>query len=155
MRIVHVFLPLSLIVVALAAACAKDNGYKPIANVEQIMETTVEPVAESIFNAAAWTNGVQVGGPKNDNDWDLIKNNAVMLAETGSLIMVGTRAKDQAGWMTRSQALIDAANLAAKAAEAKNTGAIFDAGTQIYQACTGCHLQYINPATVKPKPATP
>src|SRR5204862_202421 len=45
---------------------------------------------------------------------------------------------------------MDAANEAAKAAEQKNTEAIFDAGTKVYRACTGCHLQYINPSRSRP-----
>jgi hypothetical protein len=123
----------------------------PIATVEQIMETTVEPVADKVFDAAVWVNGEQVGGPKTDEDWKMVEANALMLAETGNLLLMGSRMKDQTGWVTRTQAMMDAANAAAKAAAAKNTDAVFTAGGKIYQACTGCHLQYINPATVKPR----
>jgi len=45
--------------------------------------------------------------------------------------------------------MMDAASEAAKAAEQKNTEAIFNAGTKIYQSCTGCHLQYINQSAIK------
>lgn len=145
---------LALIVVSLvslvsAAACSTSTELRPIATVEQIMETTMEPVSNAVFAAAAWTNGVQVGGPKTDDDWKLVEANARMLAETGNLLMMGSRAKDQAGWMTWTQSMMDAANEAAEAAHGKNTDAVFNAGTKIYQTCTGCHLQYINPA-VKP-----
>ena len=141
----------ALIVVSLvsAAACSTLTELRPIATVEQIMETTVEPVSNAVFAAAAWTNGVQVGGPKTDDDWKLVEANARMLAETGNLMMMGSRAKDQTGWTTWTQSMMDAANEAAEAAHGKNTDAVFNAGTKIYQACTGCHLQYINPA-VKP-----
>ena len=81
----------------------------------------------------------------------MVGANALMLAETGNLLLMGSRMKDQAGWVTRTQAMMDAANEAAKAAAAKNTDAVFNAGGKIYQACTGCHLQYINPATAKPR----
>jgi len=142
---------LGTVIVALVpgVACSK-AGLTPIATTEQIMETTVEPVASKVFDAAAWENGVQVGGPKTDEDWKMVEANALMLAETGNLLLMGSRMKDQTGWVTRTQAMMDAANAAAKAAAAKNTDAVFNAGTKIYQACTGCHLQYINPATVKP-----
>jgi hypothetical protein len=113
------------------------------------METTVEPVSNKVFDAAAWENGVQVGGPNTDDDWKMVEANALMLAETGNLLLMGSRMKDQTGWVTRTQAMMDAANEAAKAAAAKDTDAVFNAGTKIYQACTGCHLQYINRATVK------
>jgi hypothetical protein len=139
----------AVIVALVSGAGCSNTELTPIASVEQIMETTVEPVSNAVFDAAAWTNGVQVGGPKTDDDWKLVEANARMLAETGNLIMMGSRAKDQTGWMTRTRSMMDAANEAADAAHGKNTDAVFNAGTKIYQACTGCHLQYINPA-VKP-----
>jgi hypothetical protein len=143
---------LAAVIVALAFDVGCSNTeLTPIATVEQIMETTVEPVAYKVFDAAAWENGVQVGGPKTDEDWKMVEANALMLAETGNLLLMGSRMKDQTGWVTRTQAMMDAANEAAKAAAAKNTDAVFNAGTKIYQACTGCHLQYIDPAAVKPR----
>ena len=143
---------LAAVIVALVfdVGCSKTE-LTPIATVEQIMETAVEPVAYKVFDAAAWENGVQVGGPKTDEDWKMVEANALMLAETGNLLLMGSRMKDQTGWVTRTQAMMDAANDAARAAAAKNTDAVFNPGTKIYQACTGCHLQYIDPATVKPR----
>ena len=137
-------------VAAITTGCSTQPSYQPVATIEQIMETSVEPTSNAVFDAAAWVNGVQVGGPKTDDDWKMVQANALMLAETGNLLLMGSRMKDQAGWVTRTQAMMDAANEAAKAAEAKNTDAIFNAGGKIYQACLGCHLQYINPATIKP-----
>jgi hypothetical protein len=140
------------VVVALVSSvgCAKSE-MTPIATVEQIMETTIEPVSNKVFDAAVWENGVQVGGPKTDDDWKMVEANALMLAETGNLLLMGSRKKDNAGWVTRTQAMMDAANEAAKAAEAKDVDRVFNAGTKIYQACTGCHLQYIDPRSVKPR----
>ena len=137
---------------AFTTGCSTQPSYQPVATIEQIMEASVEPTSNAVFDAAAWVNGVQVGGPTTDDDWKMVQANALMLAETGNLLLMGSRAKDQVGWVTRTQAMMDAANEAAKAAEAKNTEAIFKAGTKIYQACLGCHLQYINPATIKPSP---
>jgi hypothetical protein len=137
-------------VALIATGCSTQPPYQPIATVEQIMETSVEPASNAVFDAAVWVNGVQIGGPKTDDDWKMVQANALMLVETGNLLLMGSRMKDQTGWVTRTQAMMDAANEAAKAAEAKNTEAIFNAGTKIFQACTGCHLQYINPAAIKP-----
>jgi hypothetical protein len=143
---------LAVVIAALMASggCSRTE-LTPIATVEQIMETTVEPVSNKVFDAAVWENGTQVGGPNTDDDWKMVEANALMLAETGNLLLMGSRMKDQTGWVTRTHEMMDAANDAAKAAAAKNTDAVFNAGTKIYQACTGCHLQYINPATVKPR----
>jgi hypothetical protein len=136
----------AIFVLASDAGCSNAE-LTPIATIEQIMETTVEPVAYKVYDAAAWENGVQVGGPETDDDWRMIEANALMLAETGNLLLMGWRMKDQSGWVARTRAMMDAASEAAKAAAAKNTDAVFIAGGKIHQACTACHLQYINPAT--------
>ena len=115
-----------------AAACSRGPALQPIATIEQIMETTVEPVSNAVFDAAVWENGVQVGGPKTADEWKAVQASALMLAETTNLLLMNGRAKDQLGWTIRTQA-------------------IFDAGTHIYQACTGCHLQYIPNLNAPPK----
>jgi hypothetical protein len=135
-----------VIVLIVSGAGCSNIELRPIATIEQIMETAIEPVAYKVYDAAVWENGVQVGGPKTDDDWKMVEANALMLAETGNLLLMGSRMKDETGWVTRTRAMMDAANEAAKAAAAKNTDAVFNAGTKIYQACTACHLQYINPA---------
>lgn len=138
-----------LLLPIVTSSCSRRTDVAPIATLEQIMETAIEPVSDRVFEAAVWENGVRVGGPKTDDDWKLVQANAMMLAETCNLLLMPGRAKDDVGWPIRTQAMKDAALEAAKAAEAKNTDAILDAGTHIYQACLGCHLQYI-PQMVAP-----
>jgi hypothetical protein len=128
---------------AFVAGCSRGPSLEPVATIEQIMETTIEPVSNAVFDAAVWENGERVGGPKTPDDWKMVQANALMLAETSNLLLMPGRAKDQVGWVIRTQAMKDAAIEAAKAAERKDTEAIFNAGTHIYQACTGCHLQYM------------
>src|SRR5688500_181955 len=124
-----------VIVLIVSGAGCSNIELRPIATIEQIMETAIEPVAYKVYDAAVWENGVQVGGPKTDDDWKMVEANALMLAETGNLLLMGSRMKDETGWVTRTRAMMDAANEAAKAAAAKNTDAVFNAGTKIYQAC--------------------
>jgi len=133
------------------AACSRGPDLQPVATIAQIMETTVEPVSNAVFDAAVWENGVQVGGPKTVEDWKMVQANALMLGETANLLLMNGRAKDQVGWTIRTQAMRDAALEAARAADARNTEAIFAAGTHIYQSCTGCHLQYIPNLNAAPK----
>jgi hypothetical protein len=147
--------PLSKLVIAAlvlsiaAVSCARRTDVAPIATLEQIMETAIEPVSDRVFEAAVWENGVQIGGPTTDDDWKLVQANAMMLAETCNLLLMPGRAKDDVGWPIRTQAMKDAALEAARAAEARDTDAILAAGTHIYQTCLGCHLQYI-PQMVAP-----
>ena len=91
---------LALGALALAATgCSSEPAYRSVATIQQIMETSVEPTSNAVFDAAAWVNGVQVGGPKTDDDWKLVQANALMLAETGNLLLMGPRMKDQTGWV--------------------------------------------------------
>ena len=80
--------------------------------------------------------------PKNDKEWAAVENNAVILGESGNLLMIGSRAKSTAVWMKTSQALVDAGAVALKAAEAKNVDALADAGNQIVNACETCHEKH-------------
>jgi hypothetical protein len=139
---------LIIVAFALCAACSSSADLRPIATIEQIMETTVEPVSNAIFDAAVWENGVRVGGPRTTDDWKALEANAMMLAETGNLLLMPGRAKGDAGWVTRTEDMKVAAMEAVTAAQARNIDAMFIAGGHIYQACTGCHLQYISQTAV-------
>jgi hypothetical protein len=126
----------------LTTACSQSTPFKPVTTVKELMTATIEPTAEVVFDAAVWVNGVSVGAPKNDEEWNDVRNHALTLAESGNLLMMAPRARDDGAWMTRSQALVDAGVGAAKAAESKDLDAVFVAGGKIYLACTGCHQQY-------------
>ena len=143
MRTVRV-LASGIVGLVLTTACSQPAPFKPVTTVKELMKATIEPTAEVVFDAAVWENGVSVGAPKNDEEWNEVRNNALTLAESGNLLMMAPRARDGLGWMTRSQALVDAGVGAAKAAESRNLDDVFLAGGQIYRACTGCHQQYMS-----------
>ena len=111
------------------------------------MQATIEPSAEVLFEAVGTVvslSGVEEIAPKNDEEWAAVRNSALTLAESGNLLMIGDRARDQGGWIKLSQALVDVGVVALKAAEAKNPEALFEAGGQVYVVCQECHNQYWN-----------
>ena len=57
---------------------------------------------------------------------------AIVLMESGNLLMMGDRARDQETWMRLSLAMIDAGEAALQAAEARDPEQIFAIGEQIY-----------------------
>src|SRR5262245_4181624 len=131
----------------LATACARQPTFKPVASVKQLMEASIHPASEVVFEAVGTivsASGVEEIAPKNDEEWENVQNNALILAESGNLLMMGDRAKDKGDWMKMSQALIDAGTIAANAASAKNADALFQAGGQVYEACSQCHTKYAN-----------
>ena len=131
------------LLLVLTTACRQQTPFKPVTTVKQLMTATIEPSAEAVFDAAVWENGVSVGAPSSDEEWSEVRNSALTLAESGNLLMMSPRAKDQGGWMNRSEALIDAGVAAARAAETKDLDAVFVAGGHIYEACTAYHQQYM------------
>ena len=126
-------------------ACTPAPAFKPVANVKQLMEATVHPAAEVVFEAVGTiitASGVEEIAPKNDQEWATVQHNALTLAESGNLLMIGARAKDRGDWIKMSQAMTDAAVVALKAAEAKNPAALFEAGGEVYETCQQCHSKY-------------
>ncbi len=125
----------ALITVPLAAQKTATTGVRPIASVKQLHDAMITPASDAVFQAAGET-------PANAKGWDAARNQALVLAESGNLLMLGSRARDNAGWMKMSRALVDAAAMAAAAAEKKDGKALAAAGDAITSTCESCHQPY-------------
>jgi hypothetical protein len=142
------FLRVSLLGVILLAGCSSPPPappYRPVADVKQLMATVVEPAADVYWDAVGTVidqKGTIEIEPQSVEEWDAVRNAAYVVAESGNLLMMPSRAKDAGDWMTMSQQLIDAGQRAIKAAEARNKTAVFDVGAEVYDACTNCHAKY-------------
>jgi hypothetical protein len=132
------------------AACAggpEPPPFKPIADVKQLMEAVIDPSADELWDATGWiitAAGEEERRPKNDEEWAAVRHHAIALAEAGNLLMMPPRAKDGDVWMKRSQEMIDTAEAAWRAAEAKDVQKLFDTGGLVYEACSHCHEDYID-----------
>jgi len=101
----------------------------------QLMVDVIYPTSDAIFY-------VERTPPKNEGDWSLLRTNALTLAESGNLLMMGARARDQGDWIKDAKMLVDAGNAAYKAARAKDLNAVVAVNDQLYAACVTCHKQY-------------
>jgi hypothetical protein len=120
--------------------------YKPVADVKQLMYA-MDASADVIWGATGTiisAQGVEERRPKNQEEWDAVRNAAIMLTESGNLLMMPPRAKDAGAWMERSQAMIDTGLAAWKAAEARNVDQLFTVGGDVYEACSLCHRVYVD-----------
>ncbi|OLC78352.1 MAG: hypothetical protein AUH72_16260 [Acidobacteria bacterium 13_1_40CM_4_65_8] len=109
------------------------------------MQGIVDPSADVVWGSVATIftkDGVEERRPRNAEEWANVRNNALMLTEAGNLLMMSPRAKDGDQWMKMSQALIDTAEIALRAAEAKNIDGLYDVGGRIDEACENCHKKY-------------
>ena len=137
---------LCVVLVTLAAcSSAPPPPFKPVADVKQLMASVVDPSADSYWDAVGWIedeHGTLEIEPKTQDEWDATRNHALIVAEAGNLLMMSSRAKDGGDWMTLSAALVDAGQKAVRAAESHNKQAVFDAGAELYDVCTNCHVKY-------------
>jgi hypothetical protein len=124
---------------ALAASMAAQRtpaaGVRVVADVRQLHDILISPASDAVFNAAA-------GPPAEAKGWMAARDQAMLLAEGGNLLMVGTRVRDNGTWMKMSRAMVDAAALAAAAAENKDATALEAAADAITVSCMACHQPY-------------
>ena len=124
-----------LLAVALHAQRPAATGVRTLTNVLQLHELLISPASDAVFNASTEP-------PTDDKGWTAARNQALVLAESGNLLMVGTRVRDNGNWMKMSRALVDAAALAANAAEKKDAMALETATDAITVSCMECHRPY-------------
>lgn len=118
-----------------SAAVAQAPTYQVVGSVSQIMLSMSYPMSDALFY-------IERNPPMNDRDWTAIQNAALMLAESGNLLMMPGRARDQDRWMTDAKLMVDAGAAALKAARAKDMAAILALNEQIVTSCTTCHMDY-------------
>jgi hypothetical protein len=132
-----------LLALAGAATAQAPSSYKPFGVLADVMQSILLPNSEVVF-------GVTRTAPKNDMEWANVESSAAVLAESGNLLLMRGRLRENgkpvpvqsADWKKRVQALVDSAKGAHKAAQSKDPEAVFVACEPLYQACFGCHQAY-------------
>ena len=123
------------VVLVVGVSPTQDIAPKPVASVTQLMRAMVIPASNALFDVAR-------NEPETDEAWGAVKNQAVILAESGNLLLMRQRARDSEVWLSTSRALVEAGEEALKAAEAENAAAVAEAGNQIIEACESCHEKH-------------
>jgi cytochrome c553 len=117
------------------AAMAQAPTFQPVASVSQIMLAITYPYSDNLLY-------IERNPPKTDNEWNVLQNQALMLAESGNLLMMEGRARDRDEWMQDAKLLVEAGVASVKAVRAKDVQAILALNDQIVTACTTCHTKY-------------
>ena len=134
-------LTFSLLFVAVAVSVpvlaqrAPVTGVRTVANVRELHDLMISPASDAVF-AASTNEALDAKG------WTTARNQAIVLAESGNLLMVGARVRDNGNWMKMARAMVDAAALAAAAADKKDMKALEAATDSITTACMECHRPY-------------
>ena len=114
---------------------AQAPTFQPVGSVSQVMISITYPTSDAIFY-------VERNPPKTEKEWNDLQAQALMLAESGNLLMMGRRARDQGDWIKESQEMVDVGAAAYKAALAKDLPAIVALNQRLNDACVTCHQQY-------------
>jgi len=124
-----------MVLLLASSAMAQAPTFQPVGTTLQLMKAIVIPSSDVIFKISS-------EAPKDDKEWAVVQNNALMLAESGNLLMMAGRTKDNGEWMKDSRALVDAGTAAFKAANAKDVNKLGDISDDILTACETCHTKY-------------
>lgn len=119
--------------------------FRTILDLRQFMMLVIDPATDGVWDSVktiVTKKGTEEIRPKTDEQWNAVRSSAATVAEAANLLMLEGRAKDQKEWMAAVRRLIDTAEKAMKAAEAKDADAVFDAGGEMYEACRACHQRY-------------
>jgi len=150
MRLTLALSMIALLVVTMTIQ-AQSRSTNPVATIKQIQEAMISPSSDTIFNVGR-------AAPASDEEWLVVRNAAVILAEAGNLLMLEGRAKDTEQWMDLAGELVAAGNDALVAAESQDVAAVLDSGNRIAAACEACHQPYrdggraMGPETVPDQP---
>lgn len=120
----------------IAFAQSPSEIFPPVATVRQLMLDLIHPSSNDILLA------IFRGGPKDEKEWAAVRRSAVTLAESGNLLMMEGRARDQGDWVKDAKLLVDVGNSAYKAAQAKDNEALAGLAGAVDHSCTTCHKQY-------------
>lgn len=132
---------IALLFVAAAAMAQTDTAasapshFQAVGTMRQLMIDIIYPTSDAIFY-------VDREPPTKPQDWAALRTNALMLAESGNLLMMDGRARDQKNWMLESKMLIDIGGRAYKAAQAQDLDGIRALNDSLNAACVVCHYQY-------------
>src|SRR5215212_2013278 len=82
--------------VALAAQRSPAIGIRTLATSQQLHDLLITPASDAVFNASG-------DPPRDAKGWDAARGQALLLAEAGNLLMIGTRVRDNTQWMKMSR----------------------------------------------------
>jgi cytochrome c556 len=119
-----------------AFAQAPSEPADSVVSMKQLMLDVIHPASNDILLL------IYRGGPSDEKEWTTARRSAATLAESGSLLMMPGRGRDQNNWKTDSKSLANAGALAYKAAQAKNTEAFASVAPLLDGSCTACHKHY-------------
>ena len=127
-------LPVFAVLLA-GAGLAQAPTYELVGSVSAVMVGIIYPTSDALFY-------IERSPPKTEVEWNAIRNQALTLAESGNLLLLPGRLRDQGNWVKDTKMMIEAARAAYKAAMAKDMDGILAQSDALTESCVTCHRQY-------------
>lgn len=122
------------------------QSYNTSLGIREFMSLIVDPAADVLWDSAGWINDIQTGYeelyPTTDAGWETARQQSAMLIEIGNMLALPGRAVDNDAWTAYSRGISNAGLMGMNAAAEHNKEDYFQAGAQLYSACTACHQTY-------------
>lgn len=153
--------------------------FKSVATLQEIMTAIIDPNIDFVWNSVSSVStakGTEEKQPKTDEDWQILRQHALVVAEAANLLLVENRPiaaqnvitssggaelnpsdinlliNSQRGeYTSRVLSLQTAAQGLIAAIDTKNVEALEQAGGEVEQACEQCHSQFWYPGDNRPK----
>lgn len=127
---------------------------------KDLMRYVLNPAAETFWQAGGEVDEGEkrnLRTPETEAKWYGALQAAATVLETGNMLMVDGRSRNDPQWAKWSADLNNAGVAGIKAAQARDGEAVFAAGSDMYEACFACHAKYIPRARqdLKPLPDLP
>lgn len=126
------------LVLGAAVVSAQDvaDPFQSRATTRQLMVDAIHPASNDLLLV------VYRGAPVSERDWASVRRSALALAESGNLLMMRGRVRDQGDWLTDARRMSDIGSAAYSAAQAKDLTALASLTGRLDASCTACHLRY-------------
>lgn len=135
MRIIGL-LSIGLALVAAVKMAQGQESVQPVGSMGELMVSMIYPAANDLLLF------MHRGAPKDDKEWTAVQRSAILLAESGNVLMMRGRAVDQGQWMKDARTLVDVGAAAYKAARAKDATALRALDDPLNASCLTCHKHY-------------
>jgi hypothetical protein len=129
-----------------APAAPPPPPFQTVASPKELMNSVLDPAVDVIWDAVGvivTAEGTFEKAPASDEEWAVIRASAIVLAESGNLLMIGNRSGGSPEWIEQSKALIETSRRIIQAIDKKDKDALFTIGGDIYDVCTNCHRQFV------------
>ena len=174
---------LGLLTVLGIGACAGEPPatYQPMATVEELMRTLIDPPADAVWDAIvteATTDGIIETRPETQGDWNRLRRHALTLAEATNLLGIPDRriagpdsrselpgidlhpdaiqqllTENWALWVSAVEMLQRTSVTLVDAIDNQDIDALLVASAELDLACENCHSQFWYPDQGDPRPA--